>query len=532
MEPDDGAEKETMTRRHAILSVLAVVFGMAQQIGAAEIRGHVQTSAGDTAAIIVDGDSVPSPGDAATIFFKLPGTDDEVLVATGKVTGVAGDSVTVKIDDAKGKVEKGQLARIVSDNPQKRSGPAAASSPAVPAPEAETIRASLVGRWAGSARDGLKGTVVFKEDGTVVMPLQQTRGAYLTGKYSIDSTSKPPRVVITNIEVVPPPQLTDAELKNFQLALDQVRNFKQPVPDPDAKYRARHLSQPVTDAFLRSTWIGEIDDPTHIRIQGFAEAEAAAHPKLGPEAGVLTKLGVNEEGPIADFHPTPISASALTYKGPSEAYSPSPSPAQSETPGPRRGKLILTEDFSKTSPRTTEKGGTIEHVGGELHMTALRGMLISPISSEKLRDFYAEWSMRIETIPRNSTPGILLRMSMENKILSSSGVVLIDQDEHGNRLRFYCTDKTGLASYSDQDLLREGLFKQKEKNQLGVEVSGQTVRVFVNNTLACTFASEKLPADGLIAFVVQGANEEPCSVYFDDLRVYTLAASSTEPPAK
>lgn len=328
-----------MNRRYPILSVLAVVFGMAQQIGAAEIRGHVQTSAGDTAAIIVDGDTVPNISDPATIFFKLPGTDDEVLVANGKVTGIAGDSVTVKIDDAKGKVEKNQLVRITSANPKAKDARSIPSSP--------------------------------------------------------------------------------------------------------------------------------------------------------PSA-----------------------------------------PAQSEAPGPRRGKLIRTEDFSKTSPRRTEKGGTIERVGGELHMTADSGMLISPISSEKLRDFYAEWSMRSETISTTGIPGLLFRMSMENKTLSSSGVVLIDQDEHGNRLRFYCTDKRGMGSHSDQDFMREGLFKQKEKNQIGVEVSGQMVRVFINNTLASTFTSEKLPADGLLAFVARGSHENPCSAYFDDLRVYSLSASSTEPLAK
>jgi hypothetical protein len=262
--------------------------------------------------IAITGESFPNPADPVTIFFKLGG-DDEVLVANGKVTGVAGDSVTVKIDDAKGKVEEGQLARIVSDNPQKRSvlsagtSPGAAAAETAPAsPSSETIRASLAGRWSGKTRDGLAATVVFKPDGTMVVALQQTGGGFVKGNYSIDATTNPPRVAITNIEVMPPPQYTDDELRSFQKALDQVRQFKQPVPDNDAKYRARHLSQPVTDAFLRSTWIAEIDDPTHIRIQGFAEAEGAAHPKLGPEAGVLTKLGVNEEGPIADFHPTPI----------------------------------------------------------------------------------------------------------------------------------------------------------------------------------------------------------------------------------
>ena len=77
----------------------------------------------------VDGEMLPSIGDEAKIFFLLPGTPDEVLVTTGKVTAADGDLVTIKIDNVKGKVEKGQLARIVSDNPQKRSVLAAGASP-------------------------------------------------------------------------------------------------------------------------------------------------------------------------------------------------------------------------------------------------------------------------------------------------------------------------------------------------------------------------------------------------------------------
>ena len=58
---------------------------------------------------------------------------------------------------------------------------------------------------------------------------------------------------------------------------------------------------------MATTWIGEIDDPNHIRIQGFTEAEAATHPQLGPDAMTMTKLVVGAEEPVADFNRPQVS---------------------------------------------------------------------------------------------------------------------------------------------------------------------------------------------------------------------------------
>jgi Tfp pilus assembly protein PilF len=115
--------------KRLVLSVVGLgsFFCMAAGAIAVELTGHVTAAANNTAQIIVDGNSVPSPGDAATIYFKLPGTDDEVLVGSGKVTEVAADSVTVKIEDAKGSAQKDQFVRIVSENPKPKSSVAIAT---------------------------------------------------------------------------------------------------------------------------------------------------------------------------------------------------------------------------------------------------------------------------------------------------------------------------------------------------------------------------------------------------------------------
>jgi WD40 repeat protein len=85
---------------------------------AVEIGGAVREANGGLAEITVSGDVVPAVGDAAEIYFKIPGGDDEVPVAKGKVTAVAGPSVSVKIEEASGNVAKDQLVRFNSEQPQ------------------------------------------------------------------------------------------------------------------------------------------------------------------------------------------------------------------------------------------------------------------------------------------------------------------------------------------------------------------------------------------------------------------------------
>jgi hypothetical protein len=94
---------------------------LAVTLRAETIAGKVVEAKGNAAAITVESDVMPAVGDAVTIFFQLPGGDDEVLVGTGKVTSVTGELVNVAVDDLKGTLQKDQLARIDSKNPQPKS---------------------------------------------------------------------------------------------------------------------------------------------------------------------------------------------------------------------------------------------------------------------------------------------------------------------------------------------------------------------------------------------------------------------------
>ena len=305
-------------RKFAIAVVAAfVVQAWSPQLRGA-VSGKVTEVAGQTVTVSVEGSAAPAIGDSVEIFFKLAGAEEEVSVASGKIISVEPGTVKVRVERATGDVAKDQFARITSSktNVTAESGPSAspASPKSSPAGASEdAIQASLVGKWAAKSASLLQATVVFKSDRSVIVPLQQVEGAFVRGKYSIDAASTPARIVITGIEVVPSPQFSAEELRDFQRELEKVKQFQ---PLPRDIHRARHLNQPVKDALMATTWIGEIVDPNHIRIQGFSETDPAAHPQLGPDAITMTKLVAGAQEPVADFDSTPEAEAARARRKP------------------------------------------------------------------------------------------------------------------------------------------------------------------------------------------------------------------------
>ena len=109
------------------VALLAFAFSHAV-LQAAELTGRVVQASAGSADVRLDSDLVPNPGDAAKIFFTLPGSEDEVLVGSGTVTAVEGSTARVKLDDTGVTPQKDQLARVTSSSPKPKS---AASAPPV-----------------------------------------------------------------------------------------------------------------------------------------------------------------------------------------------------------------------------------------------------------------------------------------------------------------------------------------------------------------------------------------------------------------
>jgi outer membrane protein len=120
-----------------VLSAIAIL--SAVNVRAEQISGTVAEVTGNTITVTPDGEMLPSVGDEVEIFFKLAGADDEISVAIGKVISTEAGTVTVEIRESTGTVEKGQLARVKSNNPEKRT---ASVKPAATSPPATTTSAS------------------------------------------------------------------------------------------------------------------------------------------------------------------------------------------------------------------------------------------------------------------------------------------------------------------------------------------------------------------------------------------------------
>jgi tetratricopeptide (TPR) repeat protein len=116
----------------ALTVLVAFLFFGAASASAIDIPGVVKSSTRQYATVLTESDSLPAPGDKAEIYFKLPGSDIEISVATGHVYEITGPNIMVQIDNATGSVAKNQLVRINSPHPKKRSEVAAQPPPPKP----------------------------------------------------------------------------------------------------------------------------------------------------------------------------------------------------------------------------------------------------------------------------------------------------------------------------------------------------------------------------------------------------------------
>ena len=115
------------------LGLITAIFSLAADCLGEIVRGIVIDTAGQEATIKLDGAVTPNVADTVTVYFKLPGTDDEVLVGTGKITSINASVVKATIDNLQGTLKKEQLARIEIQNPKSSSSTAPAIT-AAPSP--------------------------------------------------------------------------------------------------------------------------------------------------------------------------------------------------------------------------------------------------------------------------------------------------------------------------------------------------------------------------------------------------------------
>lgn len=112
--------------------VIASLLLLAETCAAEEILGKVADANEDTVRITTDSSVLPRDGDVVEIYFQVPGLDESVQIGFGKVTGVTVEFITARIDKAKTKLTRNQLARVTSASPRPRAEVAAETAPSTP----------------------------------------------------------------------------------------------------------------------------------------------------------------------------------------------------------------------------------------------------------------------------------------------------------------------------------------------------------------------------------------------------------------
>jgi WD40 repeat protein len=103
---------------HAIVIGISFLAWGAALLGD-ELQGKVTEVAGKEVVVRLTGELAPNVGDKAQVVVEIPGLDEKAFVASGRVTQAEGDTVTVTIERASGKVAKNQSVTINSDAPKK-----------------------------------------------------------------------------------------------------------------------------------------------------------------------------------------------------------------------------------------------------------------------------------------------------------------------------------------------------------------------------------------------------------------------------
>jgi hypothetical protein len=88
---------------------------------AAEIRGQVSKASAGLVEVTTDSQLLPRVGDKAEVYIELKVIKSTALVSAGSVSALNGTTIIFKSDNPKASIQPGQLVRITSENPIKRS---------------------------------------------------------------------------------------------------------------------------------------------------------------------------------------------------------------------------------------------------------------------------------------------------------------------------------------------------------------------------------------------------------------------------
>jgi uncharacterized protein (TIGR03067 family) len=241
------------------LTLLASAYLLAAGVHGAEIKGTVKSVSGDTVSVAIEGDVMPPVGAKAEIFFKLPGDEEEISVATGSALAIDHGDLKVKIEKTTGTVEKGQLVRFPASSTSTTGSTTTTSKPAtLPANNPPTSnKPSLVGEWHRVYQPLL---FTFRPDGAAQIV---DHGEQIAAKYRVDYSQKPWQLDLFDFSSAPEAQ-KDVVLKAICKIEDDTFYFSSNEPGQErpteflkhmnAGVRDPHGPAPNAESPLVGTW--------------------------------------------------------------------------------------------------------------------------------------------------------------------------------------------------------------------------------------------------------------------------------------
>jgi len=173
------------------LMICATNLAVIGQLRAAQSTGTVRSVNGDIALVAMEGDVMPPVGAKAEIYFKIPGIDEEISVATGSALKIDQGDLQVRIENATGSVEKGQLVRFSASG----TTSAATTKPPPSTPSKPlAFKRAIIGEWKQTFEEA---HLTFENDGRV---RANEKGGKFGAKYRIDTTANPPRVTLYDFD--------------------------------------------------------------------------------------------------------------------------------------------------------------------------------------------------------------------------------------------------------------------------------------------------------------------------------------------
>jgi hypothetical protein len=149
--------------RLGLLWIAAV--GFAATLSGAEIKGKVTRANGETVEVSTDSQWVPITGDRAEIYYNIPGLDEPVHVAAGRVASVSAGAIRITIDRHSGTIERNHLARITSNRPRRRGSVTESSQP-LPASQPQSDGRRISSGEAAPRQDFQSNTMFIEEKKT------------------------------------------------------------------------------------------------------------------------------------------------------------------------------------------------------------------------------------------------------------------------------------------------------------------------------------------------------------------------------